>query len=298
MIKVGLHSNFWGGTEIDANLMDMLKLTADIGGEVFECGTIAVAAMSTDKRRELRKIAEDFGIALTLNGGVSGEADMSSRDTVFRQASIEMSKRAIETAHDVGAKKWSGVIYSRWLATPPEPFTAAYREAMWARALESVRDLIPLASGADVDICFEIVNRFEQYMLTTTDEGLAFTEAVGDSHAKLLLDVFHMSIEENSITGAIKTAASHGKLGHIHVSEANRRPPGIGDTDMDWDGILHTIANCGYEGFVVLEPMALMKAPMAHKFRIWRNVVEDDSLSGMRAVAKKSLDFVKERLNA
>ncbi len=77
------------------------------------------------------------------------------------------------------------------------------------------------------------MNRFEQYLINTAAEGVAYIDEVGSPNLKLLLDVFHMNIEEDDMTQAIITAGD--KLGHFHIGETNRRPPGQGR--MPWKEI-------------------------------------------------------------
>jgi len=94
------------------------------------------------------------------------------------------------------------------------------------RAVEGVREAIKVAEDCGVVFCVEVVNRFEQFMMNTAAEGIAFAERVGSPNCKLLLDTFHMNIEEDSLRGSIVEAGSW--LGHFHLGETNRRPPGRG----------------------------------------------------------------------
>jgi D-psicose/D-tagatose/L-ribulose 3-epimerase len=66
-----------------------------------------------------------------------------------------------------------------------------------------------------------VVNRFEQFLLNTAAEAVAYVNEVGSTNLKILLDTYHMNIEEDSIAGAITTAGS--LLGHLHIGENNRK---------------------------------------------------------------------------
>ena len=74
-------------------------------------------------------------------------------------------------------------------------------------------------------LCLEIVNRFEQYIANTAEEGIAICEEINNPYCKLLLDTFHMNIEEDYIPDAIRAASDKGYLGYIHIGEANRKIP-------------------------------------------------------------------------
>jgi len=77
-------------------------------------------------------------------------------------------------------------------------------------------------------------------------EGLALIEAVGADNFGLLLDTFHMNIEEPSIEESIRQAGN--RIFHFHVADSNRWYPGAGH--LDFRSILSTLKDIGYQGFV------------------------------------------------
>jgi D-psicose/D-tagatose/L-ribulose 3-epimerase len=94
------------------------------------------------------------------------------------------------------------------------------------RSVASMKKAIKAAEDNNVFFNTEVVNRFEQFLMNTCDEAIAYVEAVDSPNAKILLDTFHMNIEENFIGEAIQKAGD--KLGHLHIGENNRMPPGYG----------------------------------------------------------------------
>jgi D-psicose/D-tagatose/L-ribulose 3-epimerase len=96
----------------------------------------------------------------------------------------------------------------------------------------------------------EVVNRFEQFIMNTCEEAIAYVEAVGSPNCGVLLDTFHMNIEEDTIAGAIRLAGK--RLGHLHLGENNRKPPGYGH--IPWKQIGAALRDVGYTGSVVMEP--------------------------------------------
>ncbi len=62
----------------------------------------------------------------------------------------------------------------------------------------------------------------------------------------LLLDTYHMNIEEPSIETSIRAAGP--RIYHFHVADSNRWPPGGGH--LDFAAILRALAATGYGGFV------------------------------------------------
>lgn len=94
-------------------------------------------------------------------------------------------------------------------------------------------------------------------------------KAVGRPNVKVMLDTFHMNIEEDSIPGAIRTAGPH--LGELHVGEANRRPPREGGR-ISWPGVLGVLKETGFEGPVVLEPFERPGGRVGRDIKIWRDL--------------------------
>ena len=74
-------------------------------------------------------------------------------------------------------------------------------------------------------------------------------EKVGKENLGLLLDTFHMNIEEPSVIESIK--AARDRLFHFHVADSNRWYPGAGH--IDFKSILETLESIGYSRFVSAE---------------------------------------------
>ena len=147
-----------------------------------------------------------------------------------------------------------------------------------------------------MNICLELVNRFEAFLVNCCADGLRLAEQVGNKNLKLLLDAFHMNIEEDSSVDALNAAMAAGRLGHVHVCESNRRLPGLKKTDMAWDKILPAIRDGGYEGSIIVESMVLSSSPAARSFFTWRDMTEEPTLENMVREARTSLDFVRKFL--
>ena len=71
-------------------------------------------------------------------------------------------------------------------------------------------------------------------------------KSVGAANFGLLLDTFHMNIEEPQINQSIEMCAE--RIFHFHVADSNRWYPGAGH--LDFDSILKTLAATGYQGYV------------------------------------------------
>ncbi len=107
------------------------------------------------------------------------------------------------------------------------------------------------AAGYGVEIALEPLNRFEGDLLNNVEQGLAFLKELNHPAVGLLVDTFHVNIEEASWTEPFRQAMAAQKLFHIHLGDNNRLPPGKGL--IDFDAILRTLRAIGYTGWLSAE---------------------------------------------
>jgi sugar phosphate isomerase/epimerase len=107
------------------------------------------------------------------------------------------------------------------------------------------------AAQAGVRIALEPLNRFEGDLLNNVLQGLAFLKEIDHPAAGLLVDTFHVNIEETSWTEPFRQAMAAGKLFHVHLGDNNRLPPGKGL--IDFAAILRTLDEIGYTGWLSAE---------------------------------------------
>jgi sugar phosphate isomerase/epimerase len=121
------------------------------------------------------------------------------------------------------------------------------------------RSCVEIAGREGVRIAFEPLNRYETPLLNTARESLELIDSVGADNLGLLLDTFHMNIEEPSIEESIKSCGE--RIFHFHVADSNRWYPGAGH--LDFRKILEVLMSTGYSGFVSGEFMAVPDADVA-----------------------------------
>ncbi len=105
------------------------------------------------------------------------------------------------------------------------------------------------AAKAGTMLLIEPLNRYETHLIRTLQDGVDICERVGNPHIKIMADFFHMSIEENDIPAAIKSAGKH--IAHVHLADSNRQMPGLGHTDFK-SGFA-ALKEIGYTGYMALE---------------------------------------------
>ena len=119
--------------------------------------------------------------------------------------------------------------------------------------VEALRTCCAAAEATGVRLALEPINRYETGLINTVDEGLALLDRVRADNLGLLLDTFHMNIEESSPEESILKAGQH--IFHFHVADSNRWYPGAGH--VDFARTLDALGRAGYTGYVSGEFMPL-----------------------------------------
>jgi sugar phosphate isomerase/epimerase len=184
-------------------------------------------------------------------GQAWGEEGLSftSKNPEIRRAAIERIKSHIPLA----ARFKAVVILGLIRGITPEGQTTEQSIAYLGEALQ---ECAAAAAVHGVRYALEPLNRYETDLIHTVADGLELIEQVGADNFGLLLDTFHMNIEEPSIYESIRTCGR--RLFHFHVADSNRWYPGAGH--LDFLSILETLFETGYEGWVSGEFMPIPDA--------------------------------------
>jgi sugar phosphate isomerase/epimerase len=125
--------------------------------------------------------------------------------------------------------------------------------------VEALRTCSQAARPAGVRLALEPINRYETSLVNNTMEGLDLIECVGEENFGLLLDTFHMNIEEPSIEESIRNCGD--RIFHFHVADSNRWYPGAGH--LNFPSILAALGESDYQGFISGEFLPLPDASIA-----------------------------------
>ena len=261
------------------------KKVADIGFDILEISAGDLITMSDNQIDELKALTKDLGIEITSNIGPAKKYDVASTDKSVREAGIMFLSDIMKKMDRLDSRALVGVMYTYW----PNDFTDLDKEGAWARGVESVKQLGKVASDLGIDYCLEVVNRFETHILNTAEEGVRYCKDVDCDSVKLLLDTFHMNIEEDNLADAIRTAGSY--LGHVHVGEGNRKLPGTGH--LPWNEIGAALNEIGFNKGVVMEPFVTMGGKVGEDIKVWRDLSGGASPEKMDEDIKKSLQFLR-----
>jgi len=284
-MKFGTLYSYWGN-EWSCDYRRTAKKIKEIGFDIIEIGAGHLLEMSDRQLREFRALTKDLDLAVSSNIGPAKEYDVASANPEIRKKGISYLCRIMEKMDAVDSRNLVGVTYTYW----PNDFSDLDKHSLWERAVSSVRQTGRFADSVGVDICLEVVNRFETLILNTAEEGIRFCDEVGEKRVKLLLDTFHMNIEEDNICESLSRCS--GYLGALHVGEANRKLPGMGS--LPWKEIGQVLRGIGFDGNVVMEPFMLSGGAVGRDIKVWRDLSGNASPEEMDKLIGQSLHFLKK----
>lgn len=134
----------------------------------------------------------------------------------------------------------------------PEPETLLFAREQLHKLLMRAAEH---AQRAGVSLALEPLNRYETDLIHSAWQGLEFLAGTGDSSLGLLLDCFHMNIEEADIREAIQQTMGANRLFHIHLADSNRLSPGQGH--FDFPGLINALSSTGYSGWLSAEHLPI-----------------------------------------
>ncbi len=224
------------------NIKENLKIIKELGYDGID---LFLQQMKEKELKNLRTVLNYFKLEISLVAAISlaeqgvNLSDPSKRD---RLEAVEKFKKQIKVAGKLGGNMALGFIRGNKEEDEPE---SIYQE----RLADSLKRLIDFADEKGVKLLLEPINRYEINTFLRVDQSLEFIYKYDLDKIELLIDTFHMNIEESSIEGTIKMAGP--KLGHVHITDSNRRAPG--DGHLDYNSILKVIKDTGYNGFLTIE---------------------------------------------
>lgn len=289
-MKFGMGYAYWGTTwKADLNYYaKVAKKLAGMGFEVMEVSADHIYNMSDNELRELNAIGKEYGMILLANSGPAKKYDLSSSDRKIRQQGLEYFSTIVRKMSKINSPILAGAIYSHW----PSDFCETNKKAAWDRSIPLLKELGNIAETLGINCALEVLNRNETYILTCCEEALAYCNEIGKKNITLLLDTYHMNIEEDNMCDAIRLA--NNQLGHFHVGEANRKLPGMNNT-INWGEVGQALRDIHYEGTVVMEPFLKCGGEVGRDIRVWRDLSNGADEGTLDMYLKQSLDFLKSK---
>lgn len=286
-MKYGIYFAYWE-KEWSADYKKYIDKIAELGFDILEisCGAFRERYTTDAQLYELRDYAKEKNVILTAGYGPQAAENLGSADPAVQENAIRFFTDTLQKLQKMDIHILGGGLYSYWPVDYTKPVD---KERDLERSIANMKKVAKVAEDCGVVMGMEILNRFEGYLLNTCDEGIQYVDAVGSRNVRLMLDTFHMSIEEDNIAAAIRKAGD--KLCHLHLGERNRQVPGKGT--MPWDEIGQALRDINYQHAAVMEPFVMPGGVIGSEVKVWRNLVKDTSEEALDKDAKNALQFVK-----
>jgi sugar phosphate isomerase/epimerase len=167
-------------------------------------------------------------------------------DEALRRRAEERTRAVIDLAAYLGAMVNIGRLRGqlKLLGSVPDA---------WAMAMERLRGVVAYAAGLGVKITMEPLNRYETDFIFNAADGVRLIEDLACDNLGLMLDLFHMNIEDASIEEGLRLAGD--RVWHVHIADSNRCYPGSGH--IDFDSIFAALKDIGYQDYVSAELLPL-----------------------------------------
>ncbi len=276
-MKIGVHLALWA-KQWDDDVIPYANIAADLG---FDGVELSLLGMTTDRIRAIRQAVEGRNLEITCTTGLSPQTDISSVDPALRVAGVDYLMQSIATTAALGGRLLTGVLYAPWNVR-----VQADRAPRWDHCVAGLLQVARVAEEAGVTLGLEAINRFETDLVNTAAQATRLCEDVGSPAVGVLLDTFHMNMEEKHIGDAIRATGKH--LVHMHCDENDRGVPGSGH--IPWDEVFTALRDIRYAGWLTLEMFVAANQSVSSDLAIWRQIEPDST-----EAARQGLAFLKSR---
>lgn len=212
---------------------------------------------------DVKNLMDQFDSHSIKVSGVTGmwglsSADNKSRNLVTTDSRLRLAaqnyvKKCVTLCHDLGGKTFNICLFS------DEPLISdgnhkflpvEMKRKLISSLVRPLCELAEYASDYGIDLVIEPLNRYSTPICTSSEDAKYIVNQLNHENVGIMLDTFHMNIEEDSIYETIVVTSS--LLRHIHVSDNNRKMPGF--AHIDFDEVVRALKKIKYSKFITFEP--------------------------------------------
>ena len=277
MNPIGVNTWVWVSPATEAAIRELAPRATAMGFALLELGVEQPGDWDPARIAEILA-AHDLGASVCAAMGPG--RDLTDPTTIA--STQDYIRFCIDAAATLGSSVVAGPIYTpvgkTWRMDEAE------RRATRDRLVEALRPLADAAGARGVRLALEPLNRFETSFLNTAAQTLEVVDRVASPAVGVLLDTFHMNIEEKDQAAAIRLVGD--KLVHFHACGNDRGAPGA--DAMPWPAITTALHEIGYAGAVVIESFTPDNQTIARAAAIWRPLAATQD-----TLAREGLAFLR-----
>ncbi|MBM1105798.1 sugar phosphate isomerase/epimerase [Aurantibacter crassamenti] len=235
----------------------------------------------------VKKALDDNGLTPTVCGVFGPTKDLTSDDVALHKNCFTYVEQCFELGSILEVDFLAGPMYSA--VGKARMVTDEQRNNEWELAVSNLYKVCEIAKKFNQYIAIEPLNRFESDLVNTAEDVMCLVDDINHENAKVLLDGFHMTIEEKNIREAINSVGD--KLIHVQVSENHRGIPGTGLTP--WNDFKMGLEDINYSGAMVIESFTPEIKELAGAVCIWKHLANSQD-----EFASEGLKFLKQTFNS
>ncbi|MCC6314273.1 MAG: sugar phosphate isomerase/epimerase [Thermomicrobiales bacterium] len=259
MNPIGVNSWVWVSPPSDAAIAELAPKIKAMGFDVLE---LPIENPSDWDPTRVAEILRENDLDASICAAMGPGRDLTDPATVAAtQAYIRF---CIDAAAALGGNVVAGPLYTPVGKT--WRMDAAERAATLDRLAEGLKPLADYAGERGVRLGVEPLNRFETSFLNTAEQTMEAIARVDSPACGIMLDTFHMNIEEKHQAAAIRLVGD--RLVHFHACGCDRGAPG--QDDIAWPEIAAALTEIGYEDAIVIESFTPANQSIARAAAIWR----------------------------
>lgn len=221
------------------------RLLSDLGYDYLELPLAQTMALSDNEFAQLNKNINSIGIPVDACNNFFPATLRLTGESADLGKALEYARCAADRAAQMGVEII--VLGSSGAKNIPEGFSHDLAKDQFVQLL---RGLQPIVSPLGITIALEPLNRNESNFIINASEGLAIMKEADCENIRLLVDYYHMRMEDESFE-VIKAAGKN--LCHVHIAAKEGRVfPKQGDGE-DYQTFFDTLKSVGYDARISVE---------------------------------------------
>lgn len=280
-IKLGVSTWLWT-SPFTTETVDLFPKIKSMGYDAVE---IPVEYPDKIDGKKVKEALLKHGLAAVVCGAFGPTRDLTHDDPSVHKTCFAYIAECLDLCTMWDAQFLAGPMYSA--VGKARMVSPEQRKIEWDRAVNNLQKVCQMAGDKGLSIALEPLNRFESDLINTAEDVMRLIDDINHPAAKVLLDGFHMAIEEPDLEKAITSVGD--RLIHVQVSENYRGTPGTGQTP--WFALKSGLEKINYSGVVSIESFTPEIKELAGAVCIWKNLAKSQD-----GFASEGLTFLKKLL--
>ena len=212
--KIGVTTWIFGNTD----LVPLAETIAQMGLD----GVELYVDIDRLAAKDVQKIFAERG--LEIFSLTPGNVDLASSDSNLRRKAIDYYKRLIDYGTELGQPI---ITCHEYIQNQMDSIYSGSREIL----AQSCQEIAVYARTAKIQLGFEPLNRYLSRFILNSQDALSLLAEINAANMTVILDAFHMNLEEDDPVKAIQRCGE--QLGIYQIADSNRQGIGFGHSNLE-----------------------------------------------------------------